>query len=118
MIAKKAGQALHVLDRFHIMAHLSKAIDEVRAAEVKDLKAKGCQPVLTRTRWLLLKRPENLTAAQESKLTDLLRYNLRSVRSYLLKRTSSSSGSMCPLPGPAASWTAGARRPCARGLSR
>jgi len=85
VIAKKAGQALHVLDRFHVMAHLSKAIDEVRAAEVKDLKAQGYQPVLTRTRWLLLKRPENLTAAQESKLTDLLRYNLRSVRSYLLK---------------------------------
>ena len=31
VIAKKAGQAIHVLDRFHIMAHLSKAIDEVRA---------------------------------------------------------------------------------------
>ncbi|MCU7893851.1 MAG: transposase [Candidatus Thiodiazotropha sp. (ex Lucinoma aequizonata)] len=26
VIAKKAGGALHILDRFHIMAHLSKAI--------------------------------------------------------------------------------------------
>lgn len=85
VIAKKAGQAIHVLDRFHIMAHLSKAIDEVRAGEVKALKAKGYNPVLKRSRWLLLKRPENLTLAQESKLADLLRYNLRSVRSYLLK---------------------------------
>jgi transposase len=33
VIAKKAGGAIHVLDRFHIMAHLSKAIDEVRAQE-------------------------------------------------------------------------------------
>jgi transposase len=87
-------------------------------AEVKDLKARGYQPVLTRTRWLLLKRPENLTESQEGKLTELLRYNLRSVRSYLLKEDSSSSGSMCPQPGPAASWTAGARRSCAHGLSR
>jgi len=85
VIAKKAGQAIHVLDRFHIMTHLSKAIDEVRAEEVKDLKAKGYEPVLRRSRWLLLKRPENLTPTQEGKLADLLQYNLRSVRSYLLK---------------------------------
>ena len=33
----------------------------------------------------LLKRPENLTEKQEVKLKDLLKYNLRSVRAYLLK---------------------------------
>jgi transposase len=77
VIAKKAGQAIHVLDRFHIMAHLSKAIDEVRAEEVKDLKARGYEPVLKRARWLLLKRPENLTETQDARLADLLRYNLR-----------------------------------------
>jgi transposase len=85
VIARKAGQAIHVLDRFHIMLHLSKAIDEVRATEARDLKAKGYEPVLTKTRWLLLKRPENLSNKQEVKLADLLRYNLKSVRSYLLK---------------------------------
>ena len=85
VIAKKAGQALHVLDRFHIMAHFSKALDEVRAGEVKELKAKGYEPVLTKSRWLLLKRPENLNEKQEVKLAELLQYNLRSVRAYLLK---------------------------------
>jgi transposase len=85
VVAKKAGHALHVLDRFHIMALLSKAIDQIRAQEARDLKAKGYEPVLTRTRWLLLKRPENLTANEDIKLADLLRYNLRSVRGYLLK---------------------------------
>jgi len=85
VIANKAAQAVHVLDRFHIMAHLSKALDEVRASEVKDLKAKGYEPVLTKTRWLLLRRPENLSDKQESKLAELLQYNLRSVRAYLLK---------------------------------
>jgi len=85
VIAKKAGQAVHVLDRFHIMAHMSKAIDEVRATEARELKAKGYEPVLTKTRWLLLKRPENLSKKQEIKLADLLRYNLKSVRSYLLR---------------------------------
>ena len=85
VIAKKAGVAIHVLDRFHIMAKMSKAIDEVRAKESKELGAKGYEPVLKRTRWLLLKRPENLSEKQEPKLAELLQYNLRSVRAYLLK---------------------------------
>ena len=85
VIAKKAGHATHILDRFHIMAYLSKAIDEVRAQETKELKAKGYEPVLTKSRWLLLKRPENLSEKQETKLADLLQYNLRSIKSYLLK---------------------------------
>lgn len=85
VIAKKAPQAIHVLDRFHVMQKLSKAIDKVRAAEVKQLKADGYEPYLTGGRWLLLKRPENLSERQEAKLSELLRYNLKSVRSYLLK---------------------------------
>jgi len=85
VIAKKANQATHILDRFHIMAHINKAIDEVRAQETRELKAKGYEPVLTKSRWLLLKRPENLTDKQDSKLAELLQYNLRAIRSYLLK---------------------------------
>jgi transposase len=85
VIAKRAVSAINVLDRFHIMAHMSKAIDEVRAADAKALKAKGFEPILKWTRWLLLKRPENLTEKQEVRLADLLRYNLRTVRAYLLK---------------------------------
>ena len=85
VIAKKAGHSIHILDRFHIMAHLSKAIDEVRAQEARELKEKGYEPMLTKTRWLLLKRPENLTEKQETRLADLVQYNLRAIRSYLLK---------------------------------
>lgn len=85
VIAKKAPQAIHVLDRFHVMQKLSKAIDKVRAAEAKQLKEDGYEPYLTGGRWLLLKRPENLSEKQEVKLSELLKYNLKSVRSYLLK---------------------------------
>jgi transposase len=85
VIAKKAGQAIHVLDRFHIASHLSKAIDEVRAKEAKDLLARHRLPLLKHTRWLLLKRPENLSPKQEIGLAELLRHNLRTVRAYLLK---------------------------------
>ena len=85
VIARKAANATHVLDRFHIMAHMGKAIDEVRAQEVRELKAQGEEPVLTKTRWLLLKRPERLNERQTSRLSELLRHNLKTVRSYLLK---------------------------------
>jgi len=85
VIAELASQAVNVLDRFHIMAHLSKAIDEVRAKEFKDLGKKGKGAVLSKSRWCLLKRPENLTEAQDVKLKELLACNLRTVRAYLLK---------------------------------
>jgi transposase len=85
VIEKKAGQAIHVLDRFHIVAKLNKAIDEVRAGEHRQMQKDGYEPVLKHSRWLLLKRRENLTQKQEVKLRDLLQYNLKSVRAYLLK---------------------------------
>jgi transposase len=85
VMAKKAGQALHVLDRFHIVAYMNKAIDHVRAQEARDLKARGYEPVLKQSRWCLLKRPENRTDAQNIKLKELLQYNLKIVRSFLLK---------------------------------
>jgi len=85
VIKKKAGQAIHILDRFHIVAKVNKAIDEIRAAEQRQLKRDGYDPVLKNSRWCLLKRRENLTEKQEIKLKDLLQYNLKSVRAYLLK---------------------------------
>jgi transposase len=85
VIAARAGQATHILDRYHVMAKMNKAIDEVRAAEAKRLKADGYEPVLKHSRWVLLKRPENLTEQQAVKLKELLRYNLKAVRAYLLR---------------------------------
>jgi transposase len=85
VVAKKAGHVVHVLDRFHIIVHINKAIDKVRAQEARQLKAQGLAPLLTRTRWLLLKRPAKLTDTELPRLVDLLHYNLRAVRSYLLR---------------------------------
>ena len=85
VIAEKAKQALNILDRYHIAAMMNKAIDKVRATEAKELRDKGYEPVLKNSRWCLLKRPENLTENQDIKLAELLRYNLKTVRAYLLK---------------------------------
>jgi transposase len=49
------------------------------------MKREGRDPVLKRSRWLLLKRSENLSDEQHFRLRDLLRYNLKSVRAYILK---------------------------------
>ena len=87
VIAKKAGQALHILDRYHIVARLNKAIDDVRAAEAKELARNGYEPVLTHSRWCFLKRPEHLTDKQRTRLNDLLQYGLKTVRAYLLKES-------------------------------
>lgn len=83
VLAERAEGAIHILDRFHIMKRLGEAIDDVRAAEARRLKQDGYEPVLTHSRWCLLKRPENLTDRQTVKLSELLRYNLQSVRAYL-----------------------------------
>lgn len=85
VVKERAKQALLILDRFHIVSALNKAIDKVRAGEYKQMKADGHEPILKNSRWCLLKRKENLTEKQEVKLKDLLAYNLKSVRAYLLK---------------------------------
>lgn len=85
VISKYCSRALHILDRFHIVAHMNKALDEIRAGEARRMASDGFEPVLKKSRWCLLKRPTNLTAKQKLRLRDLLAYNLRTVRAYLLK---------------------------------
>lgn len=85
VIQQRLSHALHVLDRFHVVAKLNKAIDEIRAQEARKLRKDGYEPVLKRTRWCFLKRPKNLTSKQAVKLRDVLHYDLRTVRAYLLK---------------------------------
>jgi transposase len=86
VIREKCSEALHILDRFHIVAKMNKALDEVRAGESRRLAREGFMPVLKKSRWLLLKREENLKTEQRFRLRDLLRYNLKTVRAYLLKQ--------------------------------
>ena len=61
---------------------------------MEDAKLAACSPQrlsiprlagVRKSRWLLLKREENLKIEQRFRLGDLLRYNLRNVRAYLLK---------------------------------
>jgi transposase len=85
VLGEYVKHAVHVLDRFHIMQRMNKAIDEVRAEEARRLKQEDNE-VLKHSRWCLLKRPENLTDRQAVKLSELLKCNLKAVRSYLMKQ--------------------------------
>jgi transposase len=84
VIRERVPWALSVLDRFHIVAGVHKAVDEVRRSEAAELTRRG-ETVLKHKRWILLKSPENLTEPQAAKLADLVKANLRTVRAYLLK---------------------------------
>jgi transposase len=85
VIRERCSQALHILDRFHIVAKMNEALDDVRAAEASRMSQAGHEPLLKKTRWFLLKRKDNLSPHQRFRLRDLLAYNLRTVRAYLLK---------------------------------
>lgn len=85
VIKKKCLNALNILDRFHIMKKFGEAVDQVRREEVKKLNQNEQENVLAQGRWVLLKRPENLTDKQTCRLKDLLKANLDSVKAYLMK---------------------------------
>jgi transposase len=85
VIRERCSNALNILDRFHIVAKMNVAVNDVRAEESRRLVRDGFEPVLTKTRWCVLKRKENLTDKQRVRLRDLLKYNLQTVRAYLLK---------------------------------
>lgn len=83
VIAKKLPGALHILDRYHIVANLGKALDQVRAQEARKLAKEGWE-VLKRSRWLLLRRRKRLTGKQRFRLRQILQWDLRTVRAYIL----------------------------------
>ena len=85
VIADRAGHALNILDRYHVMATLNKKVDKVRAEETRQLKQDGYEPILKHSRWCLLKRPKNRTKKQTTKMRDLMKYNLRTMCAYLMK---------------------------------
>ena len=64
---------------------MSEVIEAARAAEAKELTARGKEPVLTSSGWPLVKRPQRLSGQQEPKLPELAMLNPRTVRAYLLK---------------------------------
>jgi len=112
VIREKCSQALNILDRFHIVAKMNTALDEVRAGESRRMAQAGFEPVLKKTRWCLLKRKENLTGNQKFRLRDLLATTSKPSAPICSKRSSNNSGNMTRQLGLASSSTSGVARPC------
>lgn len=85
VIKRKLPNAVHILDRFHVAQYLNEAVDETRRQEMAQLKRDGFQAILEKSRWCLLKNKKNQKPSQLARLSDILRYNLKTVRCYLLK---------------------------------
>jgi len=75
-----------VYDKFHVMQHANRAVDEVRRAEFfrKGGRMRG---LVKGKRWLLLTRWVNLTAGKRRQLNELFTLNRRLLKAYLLKES-------------------------------
>jgi len=87
VIAVKAGQALHVLDRFHITSHLNQAVDQVRRAESGRLRGRPLAERLKKMRWKLLRKGSRVRGRAKHKLCGLLHAKLATGRAWMLKET-------------------------------
>ena len=85
VIAERLSDAVHILDRFHIVAKLNKAVDNVRRSEVKKLKNEGKPAYLKKSRWLFLKKMKRVRGKNRIRLKEILNMNLRTVKAYLFK---------------------------------
>ncbi len=87
VLAEEAGQALHVLDRFHITMHLNKAVDEVRRAETSRMRAHSRQQAqqLKHMRWPLLRKGSRVRGKARRRLQALLASKLATARAWELK---------------------------------
>ena len=81
-----APQAAILFDKFHVMRHLGKALDEVRKAEYARLSGKD-RRFIKGQKYTLLSNRENLTLEGRKALKALLAVNKRLNIAYLLKES-------------------------------
>jgi len=85
-IQQWAGNCQIVYDKFHVLQHANRAIDEVRRAEFFR-KGGSMRGVVKGKRWLLLTRWVNLDSKKRQQLNELFALNRRVMKAYLLKES-------------------------------
>jgi transposase len=73
-----------VFDKFHIMKHLGDAVDRVRRAENRQLRAQGDER-LAKTRYWWLTHPDRLEGEARRRIEQLRRGTLRTARAFRYK---------------------------------
>jgi transposase len=82
---KHLGQAVHILDRFHITALLNQAVDKVRRSESYTLTGPRRKERLKNTRWLLLKPYAKVRGHAREHLNCVIHSTLKTARAWALK---------------------------------
>ena len=80
------GRSKIVFDRFHIMKHMSEAVDAVRKAEHRRLRAEGDE-ALKGTKYLWLYAKENLPEASRERFAALRALHLKTGRAWAIKES-------------------------------
>jgi len=83
-VKKWCPQADIVFDLFHVLTAFHKVIDQVRNEEYRNANAAG-KAVLKGSKYLLLRRHENLRRDQRGRLKNILALNQRLATCYYLK---------------------------------
>ena len=83
-IEKYCPNAILVLDKFHVVKLLHKAMDEVRLEEWRKV-AKGEKKFFKGVRWLMFKHSNNRSKAETKNLNQLSQCNRRIHRAWVLK---------------------------------
>lgn len=106
-VAEHLPDAQITFDRFHLVKLLSEAVDQVRRTERAEQGA-----LLRGSRYLWLRRPENLSARQRVRLDGLLGAPLRTVRAYRWRLSFDAIFDLPPAIAPMAleRWRRGAMR--------
>ncbi len=73
-----------VYDKFHVIAHANTAVDRVRRGESQSGRA-AAREALTKSRWLWLKNPENLTPKERRHLRQIDQDMLQTGRAYQMR---------------------------------
>jgi transposase len=85
VVRRRAPSAKIVVDRFHVQRLVHDALDEVRRAQVRELRGTEEGRAIKNTRWPLQKNAWNLNEIEEEKLARVQAKNRPLYRAYLLK---------------------------------
>ena len=83
-VAENCRNAQVVFDKFHVIANVNKAVDQVRKAEIRS-GTKDVWKQLYKTQWLWRKNPENLTPKEELRLKEIDQESLATAKAYQMK---------------------------------
>ena len=86
-IGENLPDAVHVLDRFHVMKLFNEKLSNLRRDIQRQAETKEQKQVIKGTRWLLLKNPDNLNEdrSERQRLDEALRLNEPLSTAYYLK---------------------------------